>query len=124
MMSIAIRGPLVLAALCALVIAVAFKLLGHAPGTTPYLLVAFFALLSIAGRLLQHQTQDPKQAVQSSMTVMALKMLASLLVLVVVVFATPRDRVLAMTLSFGGLYLIFLVYDTMHQFRSINRQQP
>lgn len=124
MMSIAVRGPLVLAACCAMAVVVVFKLLDQPLGTTPFLLVTFFALLSIGGRLLQQQARDPKQAVRSSMTVMALKMLASMLVLVVVIFATPRDRVLAMALTFGGLYLIFLVYDTVHQFRSINRRQP
>jgi uncharacterized membrane protein YqjE len=58
------------------------------------------------------------------MSVMALKMFASLLVLVVVVFATPRDRVLAQALTFGALYLVYLVFDTMHQFRAINRSRP
>jgi len=55
------------------------------------------------------------------MSAMALKMLASLIVLVVVVFATPRERVLEMALTFGGLYVIFLVFDTAYQFKSIQR---
>lgn len=87
----------------------------------PYLLVAFFTLLSLAGRLVFDRARDAKQAVRTSMSVMALKMFASLIVLVVVIFATARDRVLLMALSFGALYLVYLVFDTLHQYRSVER---
>ena len=124
MMSRAFQGPLVLAALCAVALYATFTLGGYPLGLAPFPLLTFFTLLSIGGRLLQQRAQDPKQAVRSSMSVMALKMFASLLVLVVVVFATPRDRVLAQALTFGALYLVYLVFDTMHQFRAINRSRP
>ncbi|MGV3636093.1 MAG: hypothetical protein ACO1NQ_00475 [Flavobacteriales bacterium] len=116
-----IQGPVVLALLCAAVLVGVFRWRGLYVGATPYLLIAFFTLLSIGGRMLHGSAKDPKQAVRSSMTAMALKMLASLIVLVVVVFATPRERVLEMALTFGGLYVVFLVFDTVHQFKTIQR---
>lgn len=119
-----IRGPLVLAGLCAVLVYAAFHFLGERAGVAPYLLIVFFALLSLGGRVVHGMARDPKQAVRSSMTAMALKMMASLLVLVLVIFATPRERVLAMALTFGGLYLIFLVYDTATQFRAMSPPRP
>lgn len=116
-----IQGPVVLALLCAAAVVGIFHWRGMRTGLTPFFLIAFFALLSIGGRVLHASAGDPKQAVRSSMAAMALKMLASLIVLVVVVFATPRERVLEMALTFGGLYVIFLVFDTAHQFKSIQR---
>ncbi|HOY28630.1 MAG TPA: hypothetical protein PLR96_06625 [Flavobacteriales bacterium] len=116
-----IQGPVVLALLCAAAVVGIFHLRAMPTGPTPFLLIAFFTLLSIGGRVLHATARDPKQAVRSSMSAMALKMLASLIVLVVVVFATPRERVLEMALTFGGLYVIFLVFDTAHQFKSIQR---
>lgn len=116
-----IQGPVVLALLCAAVLVGVFRWRGLQVGATPYLLIAFFTLLSIGGRMLHSSAKDPKQAVRSSMAAMALKMLASLIVLVVVVFATPRERVLEMALTFGGLYVVFLVFDTVHQFKTIQR---
>lgn len=119
-----IRGPLVLAGLCAVLVYVVFLFLGERAGAAPYLLILFFALSSLGGRALHGMARDPKQAVRSSMTAMALKMMASLLVLVVVIFATARERVLLMALTFGGLYLIFLVYDTATQFRAMSTPRP
>lgn len=116
----AFQGPLVLAALCAVAVEGIFRLVNQPTGILPFLLVGFFTLLSMGGRLVQQRARDPKQAVRSSMTVMALKMLACLLVLVVVIFASPRERVLIMALTFGSLYVVFLVFDTFHQFRAIN----
>lgn len=116
-----IQGPVVLALLCAAAVVGIFHWRGMRTGLTPFLLIAFFTLLSIGGRVLHASARDPKQAVRSSMAAMALKMLAALIVLVVVVFATPRERVLEMALTYGGLYVIFLVFDTAHQFKTIQR---
>lgn len=117
----AFRGPLVLAALCALAVGAIFHFLGRQPGIVPYLLIAFFALLSMGGRVLHQMARDPKQAVRTSMSAMALKMLASLIVLVLVIFTSPREKVLEMALTFGALYIVFLVFDTAQQFKIMRR---
>lgn len=117
----AFRGPLVLAALCALGVYATFHFLGRPSGIVPYLLIGFFTLLSIGGRVLHDMARDPKQAVRSSMSAMALKMFASLIVLVIVIFTTPREQVLVMALTFGALYVVYLVFDTAQQFKTLRR---
>jgi len=112
---------LLLAALCTILVIAVYQVLAMPLSTGPFLLIAFFTLLSLAGRLVFDRARDAKQAVRTSMSVMALKMFASLIVLVIVIFATPRDRVLLMALTFGALYLVYLVFDTAHQFRSVAR---
>jgi len=116
-----LRGPLFLAVFCCIALTAVYQVLAMPLSAGPYLLVAFFTLLSLAGRLVFDRARDAKQAVRTSMSVMALKMFASLIVLVVVIFATARDRVLLMALTFGALYLVYLVFDTLHQYRSVER---
>lgn len=116
-----LQGPLLLAALCTILVIAVYQVLAMPLSTGPFLLITFFTLLSLAGRLVFDRARDAKQAVRTSMSVMALKMFASLIVLVIVIFATPRDRVLLMALTFGALYLVYLVFDTAHQFRSVAR---
>lgn len=116
-----LQGPLLLAALCTILVIAVYQVLAMPLSAGPFLLIAFFTLLSLAGRLVFDRARDAKQAVRTSMSVMALKMFASLIVLVIVIFATPRDRVLLMALTFGALYLVYLVFDTAHQFRSVAR---
>ena len=116
-----LQGPLLLAALCTILVIAVYQVLAMPLSTGPFLLIAFFTLLSLAGRLVFDRARDAKQAVRTSMSVMALKMFASLIVLVIVIFVTPRDRVLLMALTFGALYLVYLVFDTAHQFRSVAR---
>lgn len=113
-----LRGPLVLAACCAGAITLLFHLFGPKPGVGPYVMVAFFTLLSVGGRYWHARADSPQQAVRSAMLAMALKMLISLVVLLVVVFASSRERVLVMALTFGCLYLVYLVFDTLHQVRT------
>ena len=116
-----LQGPLLLAALCTILVIAVYQVLAMPLSAGPFLLIAFFTLLSLAGRLVFDRARDAKQAVRTSMSVMALKMFASLIVLVIVIFVTPRDRVLLMALTFGALYLVYLVFDTAHQFRSVAR---
>ena len=116
-----LQGPLLLAALCTILVVAVYQVLPMPLSAGPFLLIAFFTVLSLAGRFVFNRARDAKQAVRTSMSVMALKMFASLIVLVIVIFATPRDRVLLMALTFGALYLVYLVFDTAHQFRSVAR---
>ncbi len=116
-----LQGPLLLAALCTILVVAVYQVLAMPLSAGPFLLIAFFTVLSLAGRFVFNRARDAKQAVRTSMSVMALKMFASLIVLLIVIFATPRDRVLLMALTFGALYLVYLVFDTAHQFRSVAR---
>lgn len=117
-------GTTVLFALaCAAAVAIVFHFVGVASGAVPYLLVLFFLLLSLGGAWLT-RSKDPKQAVRNSMATMALKMFASLIVVVLVIFLSPREQVLPWALTFAGLYLAFLVFDTVHQFKGLRTPRP
>ncbi len=110
------------ASACGAVMVGLFMATGRAVGLIPLLLLAFFLLLSIGGNVLA-TPKDAKQAVRSSMAAMAIKMFASLIVLLLVIFLGPREHVLPNALAFAGLYLAFLVFDTVHLLRGMHRSR-
>lgn len=99
-----------------------FQATGRSVGLVPFLLLAFFLLLSLGGNALA-TPKDAKQAVRGSMAAMAIKMFASLIALLLVIFLGPREHVLPNALTFAGLYLAFLVFDTFHLLRGVTRSR-
>lgn len=113
--------PLLFGGVLAVLIAAVYPLAGQPLTALPFLLVGYFVVLTIAGALLSPAEPTGAQAVRTAMTGMALKMLLSMLVLVLLIFLSPKEHVLAWAITFAVLYLAFLVFTTVRQSLALRR---
>jgi ABC-type xylose transport system permease subunit len=77
--------------------------------------VAWFTLLTAITHtwLERGADRDPKGFVTRYMAVQVVKMLSSLMLVVLLLLALPKERGVPMALVFVGLYLMFLAFSTV-----------
>lgn len=119
----ALLRTLALGGAMAVVITLAHHWLQQPLGPVPFLLLGFFVALHLAGTFLGRPDATGQQAVRGAMTGMAVKMFACMIVLALLVLLAPREQVLAWTMTFAGLYLVFLVFGTVEQYSELRRRR-
>ncbi len=113
------RGPLIPTLLfsggCAVVLLVGLRAFGVAFEPIHAVPLAYLSILSFLSLQWQERAMvtDPKGFVRRFMTGLVGKMLFSMIVLLVLVLLVPRPQAIPLALSFGLLYLAFLVFTSV-----------